>query len=565
LACVGRAADRPNIVVILTDDMGYSDLGCYGGEISTPNIDRLAAGGIRFTQFYNTARCCPTRAALLTGLYPHQAGLGHMTWEKFPRLPGYQADLSRDAPTVAEVLKSGGYATYMTGKWHVTIDDQPAKPKDNWPRQRGFDRFYGVIKGSGSYYDPAMLVRENQPIAPSADGEYQPKSYYLTDAITDQSVRFIREHVESEQRGGAPFFLYVAYTAPHWPLHAPEEAVARYKGKYDAGYEPIRAARFERMKQMGLIDPRWELSPTPEAWEKQADKAWEARCMEVYAAQVTAMDAGVGKIVAALEQAKQLDNTLILYLHDNGGCDESNGRTPRPRGPGPDAKDPKPDMPQTVSRPARTRDGRPVRSGVGVMPGGDDTFIAYGRNWANVSNTPFREYKHYVHEGGISTPLVAHWPKGIAPSRGGQFERQPGHVIDLPATCLEAAGVSLPSRFNGKAPMPLQGISLAPLFREGGSVARPAPIFFEHEGNRAVRDGKWKLVAKGEHGPWELYDLEADRTEVRDLASKEPDRVKSMGAAWQKWAEATNVLPMLPQEKSLKAPTIRTAESVGEP
>ena len=534
---------RPNIVIIMADDMGISDLGCYGGEIATPNIDRLAGNGVRFTQFYNTARCCPTRASLLTGLYPHQTGIGHMTWEQLD-LPGYRSDLSHETPTIAEMLKPAGYSTYMAGKWHVTINDRPDKPKDNWPRQRGFDRFYGTIKGSGSYFDPTMLVREHSPVSPGADKTYQPKSYYYTDALTDHSVQYIREH--KDRAGAAPFFLYVAYTSPHWPLHAPEESIAQYKGKYDQGYEPIRRARFARMKELGIIDPDWKLSPQPEAWEKQADKAWEARCMEVYAAQITRMDEGIGRIVAALEETQQLDNTLILYLHDNGGCDEDNGRTPKPRGPNPKARDPESDQPQVLSRPPHTRDGRPVRSGVGVMPGGDDTFIAYGRNWANVSNTPFREYKHYVHEGGISTPLIAHWPAKIA--RKGELEQQSGHVIDLVATCLEAAGAALPKEFNGKPTLPLEGVSLLPAFA-GAPLSRERPIFFEHEGNRAVRDGKWKLVAKGVKGAWELYDIDADRTEMNDLAAKHPQRVEAMADAWRKWAEAKDVLPLVPWAK----------------
>ena len=437
VAQAARAADpagpakppRPNIVVIMSDDMGYSDAGCFGGEIRTPNIDRLAAQGLRFTQFYNTARCCPTRASLLTGLYPHQAGVGHMTWKKMD-LPGYRSDLSLHAPTIAELLKPAGYATYMTGKWHVTWNDLPDKPRENWPRQRGFDRFYGMITGSGSYYDPRMLVRDLTPISPAGDTEYQPKQYYFTDAIADQSVGYIRGHRES--RKDEPFFLYVAFTSPHWPLHAPAETIAKYKGKYDAGYEAIRTARFERMKAMGLIDPKWKLSPPPAKWSDQEHQAWEARCMEVYAAQIDRMDQGIGKILEALATAGQLENTLILFLHDNGGCAESNGRTPGT--PKADANPPghKLTDPQWMSRPRMTRDGRPIRSGPKVMPGPDDTFIAYGQNWANVSNTPFREYKHFVHEGGISTPLIAHWPAGI--KRRGEFERTPGHLIDIAAT-----------------------------------------------------------------------------------------------------------------------------------
>jgi arylsulfatase len=540
---VHAAAPRPNVVVIMADDMGYSDAGCMGGEIETPNLDKLAANGLRFTQFYNAARCCPTRASLLTGVYPHQAGVGHMTWKKL-ELPGYRSDLSTATPTIAELLKSAGYATFMAGKWHVTWNDLPNKPRENWPRQRGFDRFYGMITGSGSYYDPRMLVRDDMAISPAGDAEYKPEHYYFTDAIANQSVRYITEHHASAAKD-KPFFLYTAFTAPHWPLQAPAKTIAKYKGKYDAGYEAIRAARFERMRKLGLIDAKWELSPPPAKWADQENKAWEARCMEVYAAQIDRMDAGIGKIVDALKATGQLDNTLILFLQDNGGCAETNGRKPGMPKNDLNPPDHKPTDPQWNSRPLKTRDGRPIRGGPKVMPGPDDTYIAYGENWANVSNTPFREYKHYVHEGGISTPLIAHWPAGIA--RHGEMERTPSHVIDLAATIAELAGASFPAEFNGQKATPLQGISLARAFVAGGTIPpRGKPIFFEHEGNRAMRDDTWKLVAKGVKGPWELYDVVADRTEMHDLAKQQPERVKAMADAWQKWAEQSNVLPLLP-------------------
>jgi arylsulfatase len=540
---------RPNIVIIMADDMGYSDIAPYGGETETPNLQNLAANGVRFTQFYNTARCCPTRAALLTGQYPHRAGVGHMTWKQLD-LPGYRSDLSHDTPTVAEVLKSSGYATYMAGKWHVTINDMPDEPKDNWPRQRGFDRYYGTITGSGSYYDPRVLVRENDPISPAGDPGYKPQKYYYTDAVTDHSVQYIREHKQTA--ADKPFFMYIAYTAPHWPMHAPEEAIAKYKGNYDGGYVPVRAARIERMRAMGLIDSKWEPAGATlaEEWTKQPNKEWEARCMEVYAAMITQMDAGIGKIVGALGEAGQLENTLILFLSDNGGCDEANGRAAGRPKRDTNPPDHKPTDTQWMSRPMVTRDGRPVRSGPKVMPGGDDTFIAYGKNWATVSNTPFREYKHYVHEGGISSPLIAHWPAGM--TRRNEWEKQPGHVIDLMATCLDVAHARMPEQFNGKPPAPPAGISLVPAL-SGKPLARTTPIFFEHEGNRAVRDGKWKLVAKGVKGAWELYDVEADRTESNDLAAKDPERATAMAAQWQAWAEANNVLPLNPWDTAAGA------------
>ncbi|MGB7160859.1 MAG: arylsulfatase [Tepidisphaeraceae bacterium] len=554
-ATAAEQSARPNIVVILADDMGYSDIGCYGSEISTPNIDRLATDGLRFTQFYNTARCCPTRASLLTGLYPHQAEMGWMAGRP-TSTPGYRNELSKNAVTIAEALKPAGYASYMAGKWHVTSKLKPDSPQDNWPRQRGFDRFYGTVQGGGSYYDPAMLTRDNTPITPEGDGEYEPRRYYYTDAITDHSVRFITEH--PSRAPASPFFLYVAYTAPHWPLHAPEETIAKYKGKYDGGYEPVRAARFERMKSLGLVDPRWQLSAAPWKWEEREHKVWEARCMEVYAAQVERMDEGIGRIVAALQETGKLDDTLIVFLADNGGCAEKMGRdVHEDRRVAPATQPRKSSEIQTNVFPRYTPDGRPVRDGHIAMPGSDESYVAYGQGWANVSNTPFREYKHWVHEGGISTPLVAHWPAGIP--RRGELDPQPGHLIDLMATFIDVSGATYPAEFAGNAVQLMQGVSLAPAFR-GASLERPTPIFFEHEGNRAVRDGKWKLVAKGPKGSWELYDMEADRTEMNDRAAQEPTRVRTMGAQWQSWAETSNVLPLMAWQARDKPPARRAAE-----
>jgi arylsulfatase A-like enzyme len=536
-----RAAQRPNIVIILSDDMGFSDIGCYGGEIPTPNLDRLARNGLRFTQFYNTARCCPTRASLLTGLYPHQAGVGHMTADR--GLEGYRGELNTRCVTIAEALKPAGYRSYAVGKWHITPHVKPDGPKHNWPLQRGFDRFYGTIMGGGSFFDPGSLTRDNTAISPFADPEYQPTEFYYTDAISDQAARFVREHGRQFQK--QPFFMYVAYTAAHWPMHALEKDIAAHKGKYDAGYEPIRRARFEKAKQLGLIDRKWELPPLAGDWNRVTNKAWEARCMEVYAAMIDSMDQGIGRIVAALEETRQLDNTLVLYLQDNGACAELMGRAgDTPRADSPAFPPRAPDVVHQELRPKQTRDGFPVLTGTAVMPGPADTYIGYGKGWANVSNTPFREYKHWVHEGGIATPLIAHWPQGIPAKRRGQLEEQSGHLIDLMATCLDIAGATYPSGFNGNRIHPLEGASLVPAFA-GKSLKRSQPIFWEHEGNRAVREGKWKLVAKSPGGAWELYDLEADRTEMRDLAPKQPRRVRDLAAKWEAWAERANVVPWI--------------------
>lgn len=533
---------RPNIVVILADDMGFSDLGCYGGEIRTPNLDALAKNGLRFTQFYNTARCCPTRASLLTGLYPHQAGIGHMMGDR--GLEGYRGNLNRNCATIAEVLKPAGYRSYAVGKWHVTPGNDPKSEADrrNWPLQRGFDRYYGTIHGAGSYFDPSSLVRDNTLITVANDPEYRPKEYYYTDAIADHAARFIREHARENR--AQPFFLYTAFTAAHWPLHAKESDIAKYRGRYDRGFELVSAARWAKQKKLGLVEAAWGQAPLAESWADVKNKAFESRCMEVYAAQVDCLDQGVGRIVAELKAQGQFENTLILYLQDNGGCAEAIGRggSAVERLARPTLPAMQPDDRQHDSTPKQTRDGWPVRQGYGVMPGGPDTYIAYGRGWAQVSNTPFREYKHWTHEGGIGTPLIAHWPAGLARSRRNKFETQPGHLVDIMATCVDLAGATYPSERDGKAIKPMEGVSLRPAFT-GQSLERKQPLFWEHEGNRAVRDGKWKLVAK-ENRPWELYDLERDRTELHDLASSEPAKTRELAARWDGYAARANVLPL---------------------
>ncbi len=533
------AAPRPNIIVVLIDDVGYSDLGCFGGEVQTPNLDKLAADGVRFTQFYNTARCCPTRAALLTGLYSHQAGIGHMTEDRGH--DGYRGELNRRSVTLAEALRPAGYSTYMAGKWHVSHSShmRPDSPKESWPLQRGFDRFYGTITGAGNYFDPAMLTRDNTCVTRHSDPEYRPARYYYTDALADNSIRFLREH--RERTPEKPFLLYLAFTAAHWPLHALDEDVAKYRGKYDGGYEPIRAARVAKMKELGLIDAKWELSPRKGDWNSVSNKSWEARCMEVYAAQLDRLDQAMGRLVGELRGNGSFDNTLIFFMQDNGGCAEALGRAAPARaltrGEGKAE-----DFIFTNHHGTHTRDGRPYRTGPEAMPGPEDTYISYGAAWANVSNTPFREYKHWVHEGGISTPLIVHWPRGVAKSRRGKLDAQPGHLIDIMATCVDVSGASYPKTVGTNMIQPLEGTSLAPAFK-GKSLARKNPIFWEHEGNRAIRDGRWKLVAR-ENDPWELYDMKADRTEQHDLASSEPRRAKDLSAQWDQWASRANVLPI---------------------
>jgi len=488
---------RPNLVLIMADDMGWSDIGCYGGEIRTPNLDRLAAEGTRFTQFYNTARCCPSRAALLTGLYPHQTGVGHMIRDL--GVPSYQGFLNERCATIAEMLRPAGYATYMSGKWHV--GEEPA----HWPCRRGFDRYFGLISGACNYWrlePPRRMAVDDEPYTPPDDG-----SFFMTDAFTERGVRMIRDHVAGP-RAGDPFFLYLAYTAPHWPLHAHDEDIVRYRDRYREGWDQLRAERHERQQAMKLADPKWKLSPRhpkAPAWDSLSpeQQAVEAEKMAVYAAQVDRMDQGVGRVLRTLDELGIADNTVVLFLSDNGGCAEEIERSADPK--------------------ART--------------GTADSFRSYGLPWANASNTPLRLFKQYVHEGGIATPLIARGP-GIA---RGATTAAVGHVIDLAPTCLDYAGAEYPAELAGRALTPQEGKTLRPLF-EGRTRAGHETIFWEHQGHRALRRGDWKLVAS--HGePWELYNLAEDRTETRDLAAARPDLVAELAAEHQRWADRVGVRP----------------------
>ena len=534
----------PNVILIMSDDMGFSDIGCYGGEIETPHLDALAANGLRFTQFYNTARCCPTRASLLSGVYQHQAGIGLMTGDR--KLPGYRGEIGRNVLTIAEALRIVGYRNYMSGKWHVTRHTRPQGPKDNWPLQRGFDRFYGTIIGAGSFYDPATLCRGNTFITPVNDKAYQPETYYYTHAINDNAVAYLQEH--AEKTPDKPFFLYVAHTAAHWPMHALPKDIAKYKGRYDDGFAPIREARLKRLKEMGIVGRDLKMSPRSDDWDKTPHKEWERRNMEVYAAMVDSMDQGIGRIIEQVKKQGQFDNTLFFYLQDNGGCAEGYGRY-APKKPYPEYKPMGPDQFQTkIWPPMQTRDGRAVRHGSGVMAGPEDTFIGYGRGWANVSNTPFREYKHFAHEGGIATPLVAHWPKGISKERRGKLEHHPGHLIDIMATCVDLANVNYPKKSGGHDITPLEGVSLAPAF-SGQELARKDALYFEHHLNCAIRDGDWKLVRYGQTGrpsklrDWELYNIAADRSELKNLAKSNPEKAKELADKWEAWAVRAKVKP----------------------
>ena len=542
--------NRPNIIYIMSDDMGYSDIGCYGSEIETPNLDSLASDGLRYTQFYNTARCCPTRASLLTGLYPHQAGIGHMMNDR--GYDGYRGDLNQNCVTIAEALRPAGYRTYISGKWHVTKHIRPKdkSEKRNWPLQRGFDRFYGTIHGAGSFFDPNTLTRDNTYISPTADPEYGPDQqtggqFYYTHAIADHAVRFINEH--HFESGDQPFFLYVSFTAAHWPMHALEKDIAKYAGKYDVGYDAIRKRRYQKMLELGVIDSEsTQLFPIDPKSKETEYWQWDKRNMEVYAAMIDSMDQGIGRIVNALRGTGQLDNTLLCFFQDNGGCAEGYGRRGRgkPRADGPTLSPLADDYLQPDMQPKQTRDGYPVRTGKGVMSGPADTYIGYGKAWATVSNTPFREFKHFTHEGGISSPLIVHWPVGL--KRRGELEPTPSHLVDLMATAVDVAEAEYPSTRNGKTIKPMEGKSLVPTF-SGKPIEREA-IYWEHEGNRAIRVGDYKLVAKGAKSPWQLYNLKRDRSEQNDLAEKNPEQVKKLADMWNAYAERADVLPLNPKK-----------------
>lgn len=508
---MAKAAPRPNIVVILADDMGYSDLGCYGGEIPTPVLNELASSGLRFTRFYNAARCCPTRASLLTGLYPHQAGIGHMVEDY--GLPGYRGQLADHSVTLAEVLRGAGYQTFMTGKWHVTHNPyhskggEPQDPK-TWPLQRGFDRFYGTLAGGGNYFSPVSLMRDNQPLDPPKE-----VGYYFTDAISDEAASYIRA-AKAEQ----PLFLYLAYTAPHWPLHAPEEEILKHIERYRAGWDEIRRQRHQRMIAAGLLDAQCPLSPRDKsvpAWDDAKHQEWEIRRMATHAAMVALMDKGIGRVMAALKDSGRHDNTLVMFLSDNGASRE-------------------------VIQGKQGRHGSFARGGTqsDIMPGASDTYASFGPAWANVSNTPFRLYKTDTYEGGTATPLVVHWPKGI--SKQGELNHHPGHLVDLMSTVVELSGAMYPKQRQGVEVTPMQGQSLVPAFR-GESLPERA-LFFEHQGSRAVRHGHWTLVAS--HGEaWRLYDVSVDRTESQDLAADRPEKVEQLKALYQAWAKRAEVEP----------------------
>jgi arylsulfatase len=501
------APQRPNILLILADDLGWSDLGCYGSEIHTPNIDALAQDGLRLTQFYTSARCCPSRASLLTGLHPHQAG--------FPEMTGV---LSQQAVTLPEVLKTAGYHTYMVGKWHLN--------EHNTPVMRGFDEFYGMLGGFNSYWQEKPYYTRLPEGRPGRT--YAPGQFYSTDVFGDYTIDFLNQ---AERDRTHPWFTYLAFNAPHFPLHAYEEDIARYEPIYAQGWDKLRAQRLERQKKLGLVPSDFRLTPRSlipanwvnvhTGWADKDNPAWDtvpedrrrdlARRMAVYAACVERLDRNVGRVLAHLKETGQFDNTLILFTSDNGACAEWD-----PWGF------------DTESGPNNILHRGDDLKKVGG-PGG---YISYGSAWANLSNTPWRLYKHYGEEGGIATPFIAHWPAGM--KRHGVVDARPTYLTDVMPTCVEVSGATYPARFNGHDILPEEGASLVPALH--GETAQPRTLFMEHEGNRAAREPKWKLVAlKGK--PWELYDMETDRGEMHDLARQHPDIVARLSLAWNAWAD----------------------------
>lgn len=503
--------ERPNILLILADDMGYSDIGCYGSEISTPNLDSLAYNGMRMTQFYNASRSCPSRASLLTGLYQHQAGIGDMV--KNLGHPAYQGYLNDSCVTIAEVLKNAGYNTYMCGKWHVgdTVTVRPMA--------RGFKRFFGLVDGASSYFDlkkyrqshtrDMMMLIDDEAYNPPQEG------FYMTDAFTDYALQFLDEQKNSRK----PFFFYLAYTAPHWPLHALPEDINKYKGRYMIGWDSLRVERYKRMLSLGVIDSLCALSPRDEkvpAWnsldiDQQIDNDLR---MAVYAAMIDRMDQNIGRIIRKLKEQKKFDNTLIIFISDNGGCHENISQ-------------------QDIIK----REGK-----VGTR----NSFDSYNRGWANVSNTPFRMFKHWVHEGGISTPCIISYP-GVCPK--GSICTVPLHIIDLMPTFVELAQANYPSIYRNTPIHPMEGISMMPFIRGKNSYGEDHPAqIWEHEGNKALRKGLWKVVSKFDYdknqsGPWELYNMYNDRAEQHDLSHVHANICELLVSWYEKWEKHVHTVP----------------------
>ncbi len=502
---------KPNIVVVLCDDMGYSDIGSFGAEIiKTPNLDTLAVQGMRLTRFYNTARCCPSRAALLTGQHPHTAGMGSMTDQTID-LPAYHGYFPQNVTTISQVLKNQGYNTYLAGKWHV--GDEP----EHWPMNYGFTHCFSNIKGAGSYFD-GLPYRNDQwkwggneiiYVEDEKQIEY-PKGKYLTDLITDYALKYITEAKEANK----PFFLYLAYTAPHWPLHAPEDVIAKYENKFLIGWDSLRALRYKNQLKKKIIQPHFKLSKrnsAVRAWDELSadEKQKKARLMAVYAAMIDRMDQNLGRLRQQLKQNRQDNNTIIVFLSDNGGC-----------------------RAEYVSFLDKRFDKN-------ALPGTPQSFTAYGAGWANASNTPFRMFKSQVHEGGIASPFIAWYPKMIPANT---INRSIGHIADILPTCLELAGATYPNTHNNTPIVQSPGQSLISAFK-GDTLIRKQPLGFEHHGTMAIRDGKWKMV-RLKNKPWELYDMENDPTETNDLIKTADEKIiDHLMKAYNQWSAQVGACP----------------------
>lgn len=506
------SAEKPNLLCILVDDLGFSDLGCFGGEIETPHLDALAAGGVRMTQFYNTGRCCPSRASILSGQYPHRVGLGHMTTNDLGH-PGFRGVISEQATLIPEAVAPAGYRSFLSGKWHLGTED---------PTESGFEEFYGTLVSAKRFFDPDHLIR--LPEGRKAR-EYPEGEFYATDAVTDHALDFLNLARETPDQ---PWFLYLAYHAPHFPLHAPREEIAKYADRYQGGWDNLRQERLERMKQQGIVPDSTGLSPRS-TWQNYGETetgtnpAWDslpedrqrdlARRMAIYAAMVDRLDQQIGRVFADLKQAGEWENTLILFTSDNGACFEWDPF-------GFDIKSSNQNILHSTEKLEEM--------------GGPGTFHSVGSGWANASNTPWRMYKHFNHEGGIASPGIIHWPAGLK-AEPGSIHREPAHLIDVLPTALAVSG----AEYEGEIPLP--GVDL--VAQLNGDLSKERTLFFEHQGNRAVRQGKWKLVAFDDR-PWELYDLSIDRIEGSDLSKKFPDRVADLDAAWEKWADDNQVTPL---------------------
>ena len=513
--------NKPNVIFILADDLGYSDIGCFGSEINTPNLDSLGNNGLLMTQMYNSARCCPSRASLLSGLTPHQAGVGHMVENLGTH--NYQGYLSDNCVTIAECLKETGYQTFMSGKWHVGGHEdiqniskwRPGEKGFPTPKQRGFDKFFGTLTGAGNFYNPPTLMLEDKFI------QVESTDFHYTDEISKNAVKMISE------KNSNPFFMYVAFTAPHWPLHAWEEDIVKYEGKYKKGWSQTRMDRYEEMRGK-VLDPKWKLTeedPATPNWNDIQNKEWEDLRMATYSAQIEQMDRGIGKIIEKLKQIGELENTLIMFAADNGGCAEflaEDSNQPNPNqfnNPGPD--------------------GKKVNFGniPNLRPGPSDTFMSYDLPWANLSNTPFRLFKRWVHEGGISTPFIVHWPKKIQ-SHG--VIDTPVQFADISPTILDICDSKYPKTYNQEDITPLEGESFFRLF-QGKEFKKDKPLCWEHEGNRAVRIGDWKLVSEYP-GPWELYNISDDRSETNNLINKEKEIASSLEKKYKDWSLRCGIL-----------------------